>query len=75
MNTLAAGDDPLAVAVTPDNRVYVGFGTAETVRVVSPAPESKSARLEGCATGAARRSGHGVWVATANPGRVLSGSG
>ena len=34
--TLPAGDDPLAIAITPDNRVYVGFGTAQTVRVVSP---------------------------------------
>ncbi len=71
VNTLAAGDDPLAVAVTPDNRVYVGFGTAGTLRVVSPAPESKALNLKG-APRALLPVGTGVWVATANPGKVLS---
>jgi streptogramin lyase len=69
--TLSAGDDPLAVAVTPDNRVYVGFGTEQTVRVVSPAPESKTLDLKGTPR-VLLPVGTGVWVATASPGKVLS---
>ncbi len=72
--TLPVGDDPLAIAVTPDNRVYVGFGTARTVRIVSPAPESKAVPLAG-APRALLSVANGVWVATGNPGRVLSVAG
>ncbi len=72
--TLQAGNDPLAIAVTPDDRVFVGFGTAQTVRIVSPAPESKAVPLAG-APRALLSAGNGVWVATSNLGRVLSVTG
>ena len=69
--TLPAGNDPLAIALTPDNRVFVGSGTAQTVRVVSPAPASKSGPL-GAAPARVVPGRNGVEVATSNPGRVLS---
>ncbi len=69
--TLTAGDDPIAIAITSDNRVFVGFGTAQTVRVVSPPPESRAIPLAG-APRALLSVGNGVWVATSNPGRVVS---
>lgn len=64
------GDDPLSVAVA-DGRVYVGFGAAQTVRVVSPAPSSKVLSLD-TDPRALLAVGAGVWVAGANPGRVIS---
>jgi YVTN family beta-propeller protein len=72
--TLPAGNDPLAIAVTTDNRVFVGSGTAQTVRIVSPAPGSRAVPLSG-APRALLAAGNGVEVATSNPGRVLSVSG
>ncbi len=72
--TLPAGDDPLAIAITSDNRVFVGFGTAQTVRVVSPPPESRAVPVAG-APRALLSVGNSVWVATSNPGRVLSVGG
>jgi hypothetical protein len=41
------------------------------VRVVSPSPESKTVDLAG-APRSLLSVGNGVWVATGNPGRVLS---
>ena len=64
------GDDPLSIEVAA-GRVYVGFGTAQTVRAVSPAPESKVLAV-GTAPRALLAVGADVWVAGANPGRVLS---
>jgi hypothetical protein len=69
--TLIAGDDPIAIAITSDNRVFVGFSTPQTVRVVSPPPESRAVPLAG-APRALLSVGNSVWVATSNPGRVLS---
>ena len=69
--TLPAGQDPIAVAITPDDRVYAGFATSQTVRIVSPAPESKALGLDG-APRYLLTVGSGVWVATANPGGIVS---
>ena len=65
------GDDPLSVGVSAAGRVYVGFGTAQTVRVVSPGPSSKVLDLD-TDPRALLPASAGVWVAGANPGRVLA---
>jgi hypothetical protein len=64
------GGDPLSVAVA-GGRVYVGDGAAQTVRTVYPAPASK-ARTIGTTPRQLVAVGSGVWVAGANPGRVLA---
>jgi hypothetical protein len=64
------GDDPLSVAVA-GGRVYVGFGAPQTVRVVSPAPASKALGAD-TEPRALLAVGSGVWIAGANPGRVLA---
>jgi YVTN family beta-propeller protein len=64
------GSDPLSIAVA-DRRVFVGFGTSQSIRMISPTPESVV-----LSAGTTPRSiipvGAGVWVAGSNPGRVLS---
>jgi hypothetical protein len=54
-------------------RVYVGSGTGQTLRTVSPAPSSKVLAL-GTETRALLAVGDAVWVAGADPGRVLTAS-
>ena len=70
VHTDPTGGDPLSVGVA-GGRVYVGDGTAQTLRTVYPSPSSKV-----LAIGTTPRSllavGGSVWVAGANPGRVLS---
>ncbi|MGP0030130.1 MAG: hypothetical protein ACLPVF_06455, partial [Acidimicrobiales bacterium] len=69
-HTYPTGGDPLAVTVA-GGRVWVADGAAHTVRTVFPAPGAGPLRL-----GAQPRElipvGAGVWVAAANPGRVLA---
>jgi YVTN family beta-propeller protein len=71
VTNIPSGNDPVSVEVTADNRVYVGLGSEQSVRIVSPSPESKELDLN-----ATPRDllpvGNGVWVATATPGRVYS---
>lgn len=70
--TLPVGPDPVAVVVTPDNHVYAGLGSAQTVRVVSPAPESKALGVKGEPRALLAVGTGSVWVATSNPGKVLA---
>jgi streptogramin lyase len=71
VTNIPAGNDPVSVQVASDNRVYVGLGTEQAVRVVSPSPESKELDLDGTPRELLPVS-NGVWVATASPGRVYS---
>jgi len=64
------GEDPLSVAVA-GGRVYVGFGTGQTVRTIAPAPASKVLDIDSDPR-QLLAAGEGVWVAGANPGRVLA---
>ncbi len=70
VHTDEVGGDPLSVGVA-GGRVYVGDATAQTLRTVFPSPASKVPQI-----GTTPRSllpvGGSVWVAGANPGRVLS---
>jgi hypothetical protein len=63
------GGDPLTVAVS-GGRVYLGDGSAETVRTIAPAPGAPALDL-GTDPRALLPVGAGVWVAGSNPGRVL----
>ncbi len=64
------GSDPSSVAVA-DRRVYVGFGSSQALRMVSPSPGSAVLDV-GTDPGALLAVGPDVWVAGADPGRVLS---
>ena len=70
VHTYRVGGDPFSIAVAA-GRVYVGDGTAQSVRTVSPAP---GARVLGIGTTPRQLLpvGGAVWVAGADPGRVLS---
>jgi hypothetical protein len=68
--TFRVGGDPLTVAVSGGS-VYVGDGTAETVRTVSPLPGSKALNV-GTDPRALLAVARGVWVGGSNPGRVLA---
>ena len=70
VQTSRLGGDPLSVGVA-GGRVYVGDGTAQTLRTVSPSPASKVLRI-GTTPRSLLAVGGSVWVAGANPGRVLS---
>jgi streptogramin lyase len=70
VQTLHVGGDPLSVAVA-GGHVYVGDGQAQTLRSPYPAPASKVLDL-GTEPRTLLPVGGGVWVAGANPGRVLS---
>ena len=59
-----------SVAVA-DRRVYVGFGSSQALRMVSPSPGSEVLDV-GTDPGALLAVGPDVWVAGADPGRVLS---
>jgi hypothetical protein len=69
VHTYRTGGDPLTVAVA-GGRVWVGDGTAETVRTVFPAPGLRPVSL-GSSPRALLGVGDDVWIAAANPGRVL----
>jgi hypothetical protein len=68
--TFHLGGDPLTVAVSGRD-VYLGDGTAETVRTVSPSPGLPALRL-GTDPRVLLPVAGGVWVGGANPGRVLA---
>jgi hypothetical protein len=68
--TLNVGGDPLTVAVS-GGKVYVGDGTAQTVRTVWPAPMSK-ALMVGTGPRVLVPVGGGVWAGGSNPGRVVA---
>ena len=68
--TIHVGGDPLSLGVSGGN-VYLGDGTAQTVRTVWPTPGSKTLNL-GTDPRALLPVGVGVWVAASNPGRVLA---
>ncbi len=70
LDTYRVGGDPLSVGVA-SGRVYVGDGTAQSVRTVYPAPASKVLGI-GTTPRQLLPVGGSVWVAGANPGRVLS---
>jgi hypothetical protein len=70
LHTTHVGGDPLTIAVAGQN-VYVGDGTAQTLRTVFPTPAAKAVNLK-VTPRALLVDGSGVWVAGANPGRVLS---
>jgi hypothetical protein len=63
------GNDPLSVAVS-GTRVWVGFGTMQSVRTAVPAPPSKALRI-GTTPRALIGVGDTVWVAGSNPGEVV----
>ena len=73
LRTLRVGGDPLSLAVA-GGHVYVGDGQAQTLRSPYPAPASKALGV-GTTPRALLPVGGAVWVAGANPGRVLSVSG
>jgi len=64
------GSDPLTVAVA-GGRVWVGDGTAHKLRTVFPSPGLGPRDLGGSPR-ALLPVGEGVWVAIANPGRVIA---
>ena len=64
------GDDPLSVGES-GGQVYVGSGTAQTVKVVYPSPGSTTLDLDSTPR-QLLTVGSGIWVAGANPGRVVS---
>jgi len=70
VHTSSLGGDPLSVGVAA-GRVYVGDGTAQTLRTVYPSPSSKVLGI-GTTPRFLLGVGASVWVAGANPGRVLS---
>jgi streptogramin lyase len=70
VHTYQVGGDPLSVGVAGD-RVYVGDGTAPTLRTVFPSPASTVLEIATTARSLLTVGGS-VWVAGANPGRVLS---
>ena len=70
VHTDPIGGDPLSVGVA-GGRVYVGDGTAQTLRTVYPSPSSKVLGI-GTTPRSLLAVGGSVWVAGANPGRVLS---
>jgi hypothetical protein len=70
VHTYRVGGDPLTVAVS-GGRVYVGDGAAQTVRTVYPPPTSKVAHIKTTPRQLFPVGGE-VWVAGANPGRVLA---
>jgi YVTN family beta-propeller protein len=69
-HTYATGGDPLSLAVA-GGRVFVGDGMADRVRTLFPAPTLGPITLVGSPR-ALLGVGTGVWVAAANPGRVLA---
>ncbi len=69
-HTYRTGGDPLAVVVA-GARVWVADGSADTLRTVFPTPGLKPIDLA-CAPRELIAVQGGVWVAAANPGRVLS---
>ena len=70
VHTFPAGRDPLSIGVA-GGRVYVGDGSAQTLRTVFPSPASKVLGI-GTTPRSVLPVGGSVWVAGANPGRVLS---
>ena len=70
VHTSRVGGDPLSVGVA-GGRVYVGDGTAQTLRTVYPSPSSKVLGI-GTTPRCLFAVGGSIWVAGANPGRVLS---
>ena len=70
VRTYRVGGDPLSIGVA-GGAVYVGDGAAQTVRTVFPVPGSK-VRAIGTTPRQLLPVGSGVWVAGANPGRVLA---
>jgi hypothetical protein len=64
------GGDPNTIAVA-EGRVYVGFGTSQQMRLVSPTPGSEALGV-GTEPRALLPVGPTVWVAGTDPGRVLS---
>ena len=67
--TLHVGVDPLTVAVSGGS-VYIGDGSADTVRAVAPSPGSKALQA-GTDPRVLLPVAGGVWVGGSNPGRVL----
>jgi DNA-binding beta-propeller fold protein YncE len=71
-DTYRIGGDPLAVAVS-GGRVWVADGSSDQIRTVFPQPTLAPITLK-----SAPRElvpvGSGVWVAAANPGRVVAAS-
>jgi hypothetical protein len=70
VHTFHVGGDPLSIGVA-DGRVFVGDGSAQTVRTVYPAPGSRVLDI-GTTPRELLTVGDGVWVAASNPGRVLA---
>jgi hypothetical protein len=68
--TLHVCGDPLTVAVS-GGKVYLGDGTAQTVRTVSPAPMSQKLVI-GTAPRVLVPVAGGVWAGGSNPGRVVA---
>jgi DNA-binding beta-propeller fold protein YncE len=70
IDTVHTGGNPVAVAVA-GGRVWVADGTGQRLRTVFPAPGLAPLNTESTPR-VLLSVGDGVWVATANPGRVLS---
>lgn len=69
VRTFRVGGDPLALAVTA-GRVWVADGSDQTLRTIFPAPGLAAAKLNSSPR-QLLPVGRDIWVATANPGRVL----
>jgi DNA-binding beta-propeller fold protein YncE len=63
------GGNPLSLAVV-DGSVYLADGSGQSVRTIYPAPVSKKLDL-GVTPRLLLPVDGGIWVASANPGRVL----
>jgi DNA-binding beta-propeller fold protein YncE len=70
VHTFHVGGDPLTVAVA-GGRVWVGDGRTHKLRTVFPAPGLGPVTLDSSPRALLTVGDH-VWVATGNPGRVLS---
>jgi hypothetical protein len=69
IHTYRTGGDPLSVAVA-GGRVWVADGSGETIRTVFPEPSLRPVDL-GSSPRQLLEVGNDVWIAAANPGRIL----
>jgi streptogramin lyase len=70
LHTYRVGGDPLTIAVA-GGHVWLGDGTAQTLRTVFPTLSARPIALHSTPR-ALVPVGSTVWVATANPGRILA---
>jgi streptogramin lyase len=71
VHTYRLGGDPLTLAVS-DGRLWIGDGTGQSLRTISSTGVVGKAESIGTTPRGLLPAGDGVWVVTANPGRVLA---